>query len=462
MAPLRQGLLNRTGLALLALSCVLAAAMLVLPPLASWSPRATQMVGIGLLAYVLTVLIWAIPAPIRDGMSNPAMVRLLDIRQQMAKRLAELRSASVQRQSPLIPVVAEALRHMDTELVPTMRSIVVRHEELEKQLSRYQKGQLTPPDRQSLDRLERIYARQDESIGACVQQAANAYATLLALLQESDTTRVVADARLWTADLNDIYEGLADVLSGVDPYEQAMIDARIGDAEPAQLRVEAGTEQPVAKPQLAEPAAEAEGPVQPEPSPPRAYPDGLTQREAEVLALLADGLASKEIADELVVTVATVSRHIANIYTKIDVRGRAGATRYAIRNGITRERVFLASRNGGSATSGDGRGRETPSVASFRPTSGPARTVVKIAGTGFSGATAVKFSGVAATVATVDSPTQITAVVPALASSGPISVTTPAGTATSVTSFAVTRQVTPASATSGATRPGAGSDGRAR
>jgi DNA-binding CsgD family transcriptional regulator len=30
----------------------------------------------------------------------------------------------------------------------------------------------------------------------------------------------------------------------------------------------------------------------------------------------------------------TVVRHIANIYTKIDAHGRAGATAYAIRHGL--------------------------------------------------------------------------------------------------------------------------------
>ena len=42
----------------------------------------------------------------------------------------------------------------------------------------------------------------------------------------------------------------------------------------------------------------------------------------------------REIAVQLVVSVATVERHIANLYAKIGARGRADATAFALRNGL--------------------------------------------------------------------------------------------------------------------------------
>ena len=57
---------------------------------------------------------------------------------------------------------------------------------------------------------------------------------------------------------------------------------------------------------------------------------GLTAREAEVLRLVARGQSNKEIAAELVLSVRTVERHITNLYGKIDARGKADATAYAI------------------------------------------------------------------------------------------------------------------------------------
>jgi DNA-binding CsgD family transcriptional regulator len=66
------------------------------------------------------------------------------------------------------------------------------------------------------------------------------------------------------------------------------------------------------------------------------YPDGLTQRELEVLQAIAAGKSNREIAQELVLSVRTVERHITNIYTKISARGRADATSYALSRGLVR------------------------------------------------------------------------------------------------------------------------------
>jgi LuxR family maltose regulon positive regulatory protein len=68
-----------------------------------------------------------------------------------------------------------------------------------------------------------------------------------------------------------------------------------------------------------------------------AAPAGLTAREVEVLRLVARGRSNQEIADELVLSVRTVERHIANIYDKIGASGRAAraaAASYALAAGV--------------------------------------------------------------------------------------------------------------------------------
>ncbi len=70
------------------------------------------------------------------------------------------------------------------------------------------------------------------------------------------------------------------------------------------------------------------------PAQPQAYPNALTGREVEVLRLVAGGRTNKEIAEELVLSVRTVERHVANIYGKIRARGRADATAYALTRGL--------------------------------------------------------------------------------------------------------------------------------
>jgi pimeloyl-ACP methyl ester carboxylesterase/DNA-binding CsgD family transcriptional regulator len=49
--------------------------------------------------------------------------------------------------------------------------------------------------------------------------------------------------------------------------------------------------------------------------------DGFSTREREVVALVAEGRSNEEIAEELVLSVRTVERHLSNAYTKLGVRG---------------------------------------------------------------------------------------------------------------------------------------------
>jgi DNA-binding CsgD family transcriptional regulator len=63
-------------------------------------------------------------------------------------------------------------------------------------------------------------------------------------------------------------------------------------------------------------------------------PDALTRREAEVLRLVASGLTSRQIAEQLVLSVHTIERHLDNSYAKIGARNRAEASAYTVRHGL--------------------------------------------------------------------------------------------------------------------------------
>jgi DNA-binding CsgD family transcriptional regulator len=63
-------------------------------------------------------------------------------------------------------------------------------------------------------------------------------------------------------------------------------------------------------------------------------PGGLTPREAEILLRVADGSTNKQVAEALVISEKTVSRHLANIYLKLDVSTRTGAVAWARSSGL--------------------------------------------------------------------------------------------------------------------------------
>jgi NarL family two-component system response regulator LiaR len=71
----------------------------------------------------------------------------------------------------------------------------------------------------------------------------------------------------------------------------------------------------------------------PEPQrPPTSEP--LTEREVEVLRLLARGLGNQEIADQLVISEATVRTHVSNILSKLHLASRTQAALYALQKGL--------------------------------------------------------------------------------------------------------------------------------
>jgi DNA-binding CsgD family transcriptional regulator len=67
---------------------------------------------------------------------------------------------------------------------------------------------------------------------------------------------------------------------------------------------------------------------------PASLPAGLTAREAEVLRLVAAGKSNREIAAALVISEHTVARHMQNMFVKLRVSSRSGATAFAFEHGL--------------------------------------------------------------------------------------------------------------------------------
>ena len=150
-------------------------------------------------------------------------------------------------------------------------------------------------------------------------------------------------ARLWgraEAQRETIYTPLPPLYRA--DYEHAVALARSQLAEPSFAAAWAE-----GRAMTLEQVVVARGPVtipeplptsQPAASPPeKSFPsshDGLTAREVEVLRLVAQGFTSAQIAEQLVIGLATVNFHVRSIYSKLGVSSRSAATRYAIEHNL--------------------------------------------------------------------------------------------------------------------------------
>jgi two-component system, NarL family, response regulator LiaR len=67
---------------------------------------------------------------------------------------------------------------------------------------------------------------------------------------------------------------------------------------------------------------------------------GLTDRELDVLKALARGLSNKKIGKEFWISEQTVKFHLSNIYRKLAVSSRTGATHYAYEHGLVESPLY--------------------------------------------------------------------------------------------------------------------------
>ncbi|MFE1902542.1 LuxR C-terminal-related transcriptional regulator [Streptomyces gardneri] len=199
------------------------------------------------------------------------------------------------------------------------------------------------PRHDLLGRARLLAARTEVALAVRdVPGASKAARELDALAGDVPLLRATADTALGAVALAEARSGpalrllrqaLACWLELRVPYEAAQVrmllaaaDRTVGDEEAARLELAAARtvfERLGAVPDARRAAALLSGGKR------RRLPGGLTAREAEVLRLVAGGGTNKDIAQTLVISEHTVSRHLNNIFAKLGVGSRAAATAYA-------------------------------------------------------------------------------------------------------------------------------------
>jgi len=165
-------------------------------------------------------------------------------------------------------------------------------------------------------------------IGAPLLHAASAHATGALLLAQGDIAGASTSLRqaweLWR-DLDMPYEEAQTCLL------MAAVCERRGDADGSRLELETARRlftQLAAEPGLARIAEQSE----------RASSHrrigSLSEREVQVLRLLAAGKTNRAIADDLFISEKTVARHVSNIFDKLGVSSRTGATAWAFQHNL--------------------------------------------------------------------------------------------------------------------------------
>jgi DNA-binding NarL/FixJ family response regulator len=147
------------------------------------------------------------------------------------------------------------------------------------------------------------------------------------IVEGADPDDSIAVLMLTTFDLNEyVYEALRAGASGFllkdVPPEDLVAAVRVVAAGDGLIA-------PTITKRLIEQFARSAPPT----TPPRGL-DDLTPREVEVLTLMARGLANGEIADELVISGATVKTHVKRVLSKLGARDRVQAVVAAYEAGL--------------------------------------------------------------------------------------------------------------------------------
>jgi len=166
-----------------------------------------------------------------------------------------------------------------------------------------------------------------EAVNVPFLDAVSAHATGAVLLADGDARSALAHLRRAWATWHELRA----------PYEAARLRVLIGlacrdvgDEDTAGLELDAAARafrQLGAEPDISRVEAFSRSAT-------RATASGLTGREVQVLALVATGKTNRAIASELVISEKTVARHVSNIFTKLGLSSRSGATAYAYEHGL--------------------------------------------------------------------------------------------------------------------------------
>ncbi|MDA1298367.1 MAG: hypothetical protein O3B04_10305 [Chloroflexi bacterium] len=197
------------GITVLALSLLLALAMMLVPAMEVWSGWAPWVLAWGVLCYGASVMA---VSRTRPTPREPELRQLEAVRRMIRAKLSERKAAEGWSRSAVTRILEDAHENLERRIIPAMGELLALQGDLTRSLKDFEDGSVPLPEKPVLDRLKMLHSRRKATIEECVVQAANAAATLIALLQEREETTVADEAEGWAQELLDTYEAIREAM----------------------------------------------------------------------------------------------------------------------------------------------------------------------------------------------------------------------------------------------------------
>jgi hypothetical protein len=213
------------GIVVLVTSIGLAAAILFKLALEEWNDWRVWLLFVWGGAFYFASVVAVLRT--RPTPAEPEIRQLDSVRRMLNAIIKQRKSSEGWSRSSATRALEDAYEHLDRRIMPAMAELLTLRDHMAESLKSFEDGSLPPPQPHVLARLRRIHARQQATIDECIQQAADAAATLIALLQEREGAAVTDIPDSWVEDIVKTYEAIVETIQttvkDVEPEPAAVV-----------------------------------------------------------------------------------------------------------------------------------------------------------------------------------------------------------------------------------------------
>ncbi len=192
------------GLALLAVSLALSLAMAFVPSMERWSTWAPWVLGWGVLFFAVSILAISRTRP----MPNEQEMRDLEaVRQMIASRIKSRRSSEGWSRSAVTRSLEAVHEELEHDIMPAMAELLELQRELTAGLKELEESDVNPAP-EAMRRLKDLHNRRGAIIAEAVQQAADAAASAIEVIQQQEQVAATEEAQTAADRLKDMFSAL--------------------------------------------------------------------------------------------------------------------------------------------------------------------------------------------------------------------------------------------------------------